>query len=68
VNGNVAIGDRAWIGPGANIANSLSIGKRAHVGLGSTVIRDVAPDGRVLGAIAVKSDRMLRFSSRLEKD
>ncbi|HYO83619.1 MAG TPA: glycosyltransferase [Bryobacteraceae bacterium] len=67
VNGNVRIGEGAWVGPQASIANGLCIGANAHVGLGSTVIRDVERDARVLGAIAVRSDRMLRFAAGLEK-
>jgi UDP-3-O-[3-hydroxymyristoyl] glucosamine N-acyltransferase len=68
VNGNVSIGDAAWIGPGAIIANNLAIGSYVHVGLGSTVIRDLKRDARVLGAVAVKTDRMLRFTVGLEKE
>ena len=68
VNGNVKIGDGAWVGPGATVANSLSIGPDAHVGLGSTVVRDVKRGARVIGATAVRSDRMLRFTASLEKE
>jgi UDP-3-O-[3-hydroxymyristoyl] glucosamine N-acyltransferase len=68
VNGNVSVGERAWVGPAATIANNVSIGQDAHVGLGSTVIRDVAAGARVIGAVAVRSERMLRFAAGLEKE
>ena len=68
VNGNVNIGDSAWIGPGAIVANNLTIGPDVHVGLGSAVIRDLERNARVIGAVAVKSDRMLRFTAGLEKE
>jgi UDP-3-O-[3-hydroxymyristoyl] glucosamine N-acyltransferase len=67
VNGNVKIGDGAWIGPGAVIANNLGVGLNAHLGLGSVLIRDAEANARLIGAVAVRSERMLRFAAELDK-
>lgn len=54
-NGNVHIGDHAYIGTGALIhpgipgGRPLSIGEGAVVGMGAVVIRDVAPHTTVVG-------------------
>ncbi len=49
VSGSVTVGSDAWIGPGATIMDGLSVGDRARVGLGSVVLKNVPPDGRVVG-------------------
>ena len=43
-NGNVHIGDHAYIGAGATIRQGIRIGKGAVVGMGAVVTREV-PDG-----------------------
>ena len=53
-NGNVHIEDHAYIGTGAVIRQGqpgkpLVIGKRAVVGMGAVVTRDVAPGTTVVG-------------------
>ncbi len=54
-NGNVHIGDHAYIGAGATIlpgvpgGRPLTIGEGAIVGMGAVVIRDVAPHTTVVG-------------------
>jgi sugar O-acyltransferase (sialic acid O-acetyltransferase NeuD family) len=53
-NGNVHIGDRAYIGAGALIRQGtpekpLVIGADAVVGMGAVVIKDVAPGATVVG-------------------
>lgn len=53
-NGNVRVGDHAYIGTGAVIRqgkpdNPLVIGKGAVVGMGAVVTRDVAPGVTVVG-------------------
>jgi UDP-3-O-[3-hydroxymyristoyl] glucosamine N-acyltransferase len=67
INGNVSIGDGCWIGPGAVIAHGLRVGDGARVSLGSTVIRDVAPDAHVTGAVAVEHWAMMRATASLER-
>lgn len=47
IAGSVTIGDEVWIGPGAVISSGLTIGDGAAVVIGTTVIRDVAPNTRV---------------------
>jgi sugar O-acyltransferase (sialic acid O-acetyltransferase NeuD family) len=53
-NGNVIIGDNAYIGAGAIIRNGatgkpLKIGERATIGMGAVVTKDVAPGAVVVG-------------------
>ena len=53
-NGNVHIGDHAYIGTGAIIRNGardkpLTIGKGATIGMGAVVTKDVAPFTTVIG-------------------
>ena len=48
-NGNVRIGDRAYIGSGAVIRQNLTIGADAVVGMGAIVTKDVPPGVTVVG-------------------
>ncbi|MDP3674471.1 MAG: acetyltransferase [Novosphingobium sp.] len=48
-NGNVSIGDGAYIGAGAVIRQGLTIGAGAVIGMGAIVIRDVPPGITVVG-------------------
>ncbi len=48
-NGNVTIGDRAYIGSNAVIRQGLTIGADAVVGMGAVVVKDVAPGTTVVG-------------------
>ena len=48
-NGNVRIGDHAFIGAGAMIRQGLEIGVGATVGMGAVVVKDVAPFTTVAG-------------------
>jgi serine O-acetyltransferase len=50
--GAPTVGDRVWVGPGAVIAGSLTVGDDAAVGAISLVVRDVPPRGVVLGVPA----------------
>ena len=49
VNGDVTIGDDAWIGAGAIILPNITIGEAAVVGAGSIVTKDVPPRTIVAG-------------------
>ena len=49
VNGNVTIGDHAYIGSGAVLRQGITIGARAIVGMGAVVVRDVPPGVTVAG-------------------
>jgi sugar O-acyltransferase (sialic acid O-acetyltransferase NeuD family) len=53
--GNVAIGDNAWIGMGANILPNLSIGNNAVVGAGAVVCHSVDHSKVVMGIPAKES-------------
>lgn len=48
-NGNVRIGDRAYIGSGAIIRQNLTIGADAVVGMGAVVTKDVPAGMTVVG-------------------
>ena len=48
-NGNVTIGDDAYIGTGAIIRQGLTIGSGAVIGMGAVVTKDVAPGVTVVG-------------------
>lgn len=49
ISGSVTLGADVWIGPGALVRDRVVVGDRSRVGLGSTVLKDVPPDGRVIG-------------------
>jgi len=48
-NGNVTIGDMAYIGTGAMIRQGITIGEGATVGMGAVVVKDVEPYTTVVG-------------------
>ncbi|MEP6868613.1 MAG: DapH/DapD/GlmU-related protein, partial [Novosphingobium sp.] len=48
-NGNVRIGDGAYIGSNAVIRQGITIGEGAVVGMGAVVIRDVPTGATVVG-------------------
>lgn len=48
-NGNIRIGDGAYIGSGAVIRQNLTIGAGAVVGMGAVVTKDVPPGVTVVG-------------------
>jgi sugar O-acyltransferase (sialic acid O-acetyltransferase NeuD family) len=48
-NGNVTVGDGAYVGAGAVIRQGITIGAGAVVGMGAVVVRDVAPGETVVG-------------------
>ena len=57
IAGNVEIAEQVWIGVGATVkngtsSNPLRIGRRAVIGAGACVVRDVAPDTTVVGVPA----------------
>ncbi len=49
IGGNVEIGSNCFLGSGANIRNGISIGKQSIVGMGSVVLKNVAPRSVVIG-------------------
>lgn len=49
VNGNVTIGEHAYIGSGAILRQGVTIGAGATVGMGAVVTRDVMPGETVVG-------------------
>ena len=48
-NGNVTIGDGAYVGSNAVIRQGVSIGAEAVIGMGAVVLRDVPPGVTVVG-------------------
>lgn len=49
ISGGVRVGRGAYIGSGAVVRQGITIGARALVGLGAVVVKDVPPDGVVVG-------------------
>jgi UDP-3-O-[3-hydroxymyristoyl] glucosamine N-acyltransferase len=47
LSGSVGVGESAWLGPNSTITQKVHIGRRAFVGVGALVTRDV-PDDTVL--------------------
>ena len=58
--GRVTLGEQSFIGPNATISNGVTIGARAHVTLGSTVVRDVAEGQKVTGYFASEHKDFVR--------
>ncbi|HUT94389.1 MAG TPA: UDP-3-O-(3-hydroxymyristoyl)glucosamine N-acyltransferase [Thermoguttaceae bacterium] len=49
VGGSVRVGESAWLGPNCSIIQKVTIGRRALVGIGALVTRDVPDDVAVVG-------------------
>ena len=41
ISGGVVIGENSWVAPNASIIQKVTIGKKALVGIGATVIKNV---------------------------
>lgn len=52
IGGSVTLEDGAWVGPGVNINQRLTIGRRAFLGTGSVVTRNVEPEMVMAGVPA----------------
>jgi len=57
LGGSVTVGPDCWIGLGCVIQNGLTIGKRALIGSGANVVKDVPPHAVMVGNPA----RILRY-------
>lgn len=57
LGGSAVIGANAWLSPAVSVLNKLTIGENSLVGMGSVVIKDVAPRSVVVGNPA----KFLRF-------
>jgi len=49
VNGNISMGDQAYIGAGAVLRQGIAIGAGAIIGMGAVVTRDVPAGETVAG-------------------
>ena len=52
IGAGVRVGDGAWLGPNSCSIEGVVIGKKATVGIGSVIVRDVAADTVVAGSPA----------------
>lgn len=46
VAGGVRVGKGSWIGPSSNILDRVSVGEKAFVGMGVSVVKEIPPNGR----------------------
>jgi UDP-3-O-[3-hydroxymyristoyl] glucosamine N-acyltransferase len=60
ISGGVTIGNHVWIGPGATLTDSIRVGDRARVLIGSVVIEDVPAGAVVSGNFASSHRNRLR--------
>jgi len=60
IAGGATIGDHVWIGPGVTLTDSIQVGNRARVLLGSVVVEDVPAGAVVSGNFAYAHRRRLR--------
>ncbi|OXS99390.1 hypothetical protein B7H23_14610 [Notoacmeibacter marinus] len=56
--GTVSVGERSWIGMGANVRQGINIGADVMVAAGATVVNDVADRTTVMGVPAAPSKRI----------
>ena len=49
LGGSVTVGDGAWLAPSVTIMNQANIGAGATLGLGTVVLKDVAPEQVIVG-------------------
>ena len=64
IAGSATIGDDVWIGPSASVSSGVTIGNKAFITIGSVVVKNVPPDGKVTGNFAIPHDK---FISNLKK-
>jgi len=64
ISGYTLVGDDVWIGPGAQISNGLRIGDGSFITLGSVVVENVEPGGKVSGNFAMDHVQFLRQNAR----
>jgi serine O-acetyltransferase len=60
--GAPTVGDRVWVGPGAVVAGAVTVGDDAAVGANSLVVRDVPPQGVMVGVPARLVSRQGSFA------
>jgi UDP-3-O-[3-hydroxymyristoyl] glucosamine N-acyltransferase len=65
IMGRVEVADDCYLGPGAVIANGLSIGEAAYITMGAVVTRNVSARERVSGNFAIPHARWLDFIKTL---
>lgn len=65
ISGRVTIHDEAYLGPNVSISNGVSIGKRAHVSIGSVVTRDVPDESHVSGNFAIDHVKWLNLIRKI---
>jgi UDP-3-O-[3-hydroxymyristoyl] glucosamine N-acyltransferase len=61
ISGRVTIEDEVFVGPNASISNGVTIGRGAHITIGSVVTKDVPEGCRVTGNFAIPHEKWIAF-------
>jgi len=59
IAGSATIGDDVWIAPSTAISSYVTIGDHAFITIGSVVVKDVPPFGKVTGNFAIPHSRFI---------
>jgi len=59
LGGSSRYGDEAWVGPNSTVRNSIFVGARSRISMGSVVTRDVPDDATVTGNFALPHETFL---------
>jgi UDP-3-O-[3-hydroxymyristoyl] glucosamine N-acyltransferase len=59
IAGSATIGDDVWIGPSASVSSGVCIGNNAFITLGSVVVKNVPPFGKVSGNFAIPHKKFI---------
>jgi UDP-3-O-[3-hydroxymyristoyl] glucosamine N-acyltransferase len=67
IAGSVLIGDGSYLGPSCAISNKITVGSRAFIAIGATVIKNVPDDEIVMGSPAEKQDNFRLMRAALKR-
>lgn len=62
---NASIGNDVWVGPNAVVSDGVIVGDGAFITMGSVVVEDVPPCGKVTGNFAIDHDKFIEFMRKV---